>query len=195
MVGNDGTSGGDFIENDRIKRNAIATRKKQGVKRGSDKFFLLILLTLTIAVVVEIMAIDYFLGDHEVLDLERAANGTSRIVDPGKDDVKANSFHSDNSKEKLNLDQALTEPLDTILRRAGIDVTEEIRRKLPPLSEVHSMYGSRPVSIGFDRCENFRSTTNSEKRLVGPAGMVRSFDTKMFVIGTYPAIFIQYLAS
>ena len=61
--------------------------------------------------------------------------------------------------------------LEEILKRAKVEVTEEIRKQLPPKEDVLSMYGEKPIILGLDRCETFRNTVVKGDAFIGPAGM------------------------
>ncbi|KAL7432890.1 hypothetical protein ACHAXM_004312 [Skeletonema potamos] len=97
--------------------------------------------------------------------------------------------------DKSNWDRYSMEPLQ-ILQRAGVDHTEgfipsmtfrqahKARRediqiekqeaKLPSLSEIQSLYGSKPYIVGLDRCQAYRDAVDPEFRLIGAAGLFNS---------------------
>ena len=58
------------------------------------------------------------------------------------------------------------------LRRAGVTVSDGLEAKLPTWSEMTSVYGTQPVIIGLDRCEEFRRARSKPSDvMIGPAGM------------------------
>ena len=61
-------------------------------------------------------------------------------------------------------------PIQTVLEKAGIPITQEVIDQLPPFSHVQKMYGEEPVIIGLDRCEAFQRLVNPVDRLIGGAG-------------------------
>jgi hypothetical protein len=97
--------------------------------------------------------------------------------------------------DKSNWDQYSMEPLQ-ILQRAGVDHTEgfipsmtfrqarqalkqdiQIEKQeaqLPSLSEIQSLYGTKPYIVGLDRCQAYRDAVDPEFRLIGAAGLFNS---------------------
>ena len=77
-----------------------------------------------------------------------------------------------------NMQQSMTKgdtngirPLEEILRKAGVQMTDDIRKTLPPLKGIVEMYGSKPIIIGEDRCEAFQASIPQGDRFLAPAGM------------------------
>jgi len=63
-------------------------------------------------------------------------------------------------------------PLHKILERAGVEVTPEMLRDLPPPSQVEDLYGREgPIIIGLETCQRFRDSIKPEDAFIGPAGM------------------------
>lgn len=60
---------------------------------------------------------------------------------------------------------------EDILKAAGVEMTDEIRSSLPPISDLVEMYGSEPVIIGLEKCEEFRGKYGPKEAFMGPAGM------------------------
>jgi hypothetical protein len=60
----------------------------------------------------------------------------------------------------------------TILKNAGIAMTPQLLDQIPPFSDVEQMYGSKPIILGLDRCEEFRQNVDPPLRVVGAAGYV-----------------------
>lgn len=84
------------------------------------------------------------------------------------------------SKEKIAAVEHLTheeaikgkERLVDILNEAGItDVDPAAIAMLPKWSSVTKLYGDKPVILGLERCEEFRSQTDPIDASIGPAGM------------------------
>ena len=63
------------------------------------------------------------------------------------------------------------QPLEEILLKAGVQMTDDIRKILPPLKGIIEMYGSKPIIIGEDRCEAFQASIPQGDRFLAPAGM------------------------
>jgi hypothetical protein len=57
------------------------------------------------------------------------------------------------------------------LKAAGVKLTDEIRSSLPPISDLEEMYGSEPVIIGLEKCEEFREKYGPKEAVIAPAGM------------------------
>jgi hypothetical protein len=66
----------------------------------------------------------------------------------------------------------------TILQDAGIQVEEAFEiQQLPTWQQVSELYGSRPIILGLDQCENFRQQVASYNRYIGVAGNFNSGTT------------------
>lgn len=83
--------------------------------------------------------------------------------------IKIETEHG-NQKSTVLEDERLRD-LEEILQAARVDITEEERAKIPPKTDVIEMYGSSPVILGLERCEEFRKNVKPEDAFVGPAGM------------------------
>jgi hypothetical protein len=66
------------------------------------------------------------------------------------------------------------DPVLTHFRRAGVDLDDISRSRLPSWSYVESQYGKDVVIIGLDRCEYFRNNVPPLRRMLGSAGMFNS---------------------
>ena len=97
--------------------------------------------------------------------------------------------------DKSNWDKYSMEP-HQILQRAGVDPSEgyipsmrmgearkamkqniEIEKQeaqLPSLTEIQSLYGTKPYIHGLERCQAYRDAVDPEFRLMGPAGLFNS---------------------
>jgi len=62
-------------------------------------------------------------------------------------------------------------PLQEILRKAGVEMTDDIQKSLPPLEGIVQMYGSKPIIIGEETCEAFQASIPQGDRFLAPAGM------------------------
>jgi len=65
--------------------------------------------------------------------------------------------------------------IEIILTAAHTEISPEERAKMPPKSDITEMYGSHPVILGLERCEEFRRNVSPEDAFLGPAGMVSLF--------------------
>ncbi|KAL7496055.1 hypothetical protein ACHAWT_006345 [Skeletonema menzelii] len=97
--------------------------------------------------------------------------------------------------DKSNWDKYSMEP-HQILQRAGVDPSEgfipsmrmgDVRKairanieiekqeaQLPSLTEIQSLYGTKPYIVGLDTCQAYRDAVDPEFRLIGPAGLFNS---------------------
>jgi hypothetical protein len=57
-----------------------------------------------------------------------------------------------------------------LLLDAGIDVTEDIVKQLPLLSDIHAQYGDKPIIHNLESCKRFRDTYKPEERFLAVAG-------------------------
>ncbi|KAK1737331.1 hypothetical protein QTG54_012198 [Skeletonema marinoi] len=57
--------------------------------------------------------------------------------------------------------------------RANIEL-EKQQAQLPSLTEIQSLYGTKPYILGLDRCQAYRDAVDPEFRLIGPAGLFNS---------------------
>ena len=70
------------------------------------------------------------------------------------------------------------ESIVSILKDAGIiEMSPSDVSKLPTSSNVAHLYGSTPIILGLDRCEEFRRRVPVQNRFVGVAGMFNSGST------------------
>lgn len=58
----------------------------------------------------------------------------------------------------------------TILEKSGVEIPPEMIDQIPPFSHVEEMYGSKPIILGLDRCEEFREKIEPSFRIIGSAG-------------------------
>lgn len=63
------------------------------------------------------------------------------------------------------------QPLEVILKSAGVNVTEEIQKSLPPLGGIVDAYGSHPIIVGEERCHEFQASIPPGEAFIAPAGM------------------------
>lgn len=71
----------------------------------------------------------------------------------------------------VHLQQQGIRPLDVILKSAGINVTEEIQKSLPPLSDIINVYSADPIILGEERCHEFQTLIPPGEAFIAPAGM------------------------
>lgn len=77
----------------------------------------------------------------------------------------------------------------SILLEAGIDVTEDIVRQLPLLSDIHAQYGKKPIIHNLESCKRFRDTYKPEERFMAVAGMFNTGTNilgNLIVVSTFP---------
>ena len=67
-----------------------------------------------------------------------------------------------------------------VLLRAGVDLTEDIAKKLPRKSDITSQYGEKPIIHNLESCERFRDTVPPGERFLAVAGM---FNTGTNILG------------
>ena len=137
---------------------------------AENKFILALFTIITCLGVLQIVSIEYY-----------TSNAFNSVLLPSENDPQQTlkSFsNKERNGETDNLDISLEKQqevklrsLEEILQRAGVEVTDEIREQLPPKEDVLSMYGSKPLIIGLDRCETFRNTIAKGDGFIGPAGM------------------------
>jgi cell fate (sporulation/competence/biofilm development) regulator YmcA (YheA/YmcA/DUF963 family) len=77
---------------------------------------------------------------------------------PNPNPIKTNSINS-------------IRPLGDILQKAGVQMTDDIQKSLPPLEGIVGMYGSEPILIGEERCDAFQAAFPQDDRFLAPAGM------------------------
>ena len=68
-----------------------------------------------------------------------------------------------------------------ILLQAGVDdLTEDIVKQLPVVSDIHAQYGTKPIVHNLESCERFRDLYLPEERFMAVAGM---FNTGTNILG------------
>ena len=61
---------------------------------------------------------------------------------------------------------------EAILLKAGVEVTPEIRQKIPSVEKYTNIYGSKPiVQLDEGTCEKFKGKVKEGDRFIAPAGM------------------------
>lgn len=74
-------------------------------------------------------------------------------------------------------DEGFTPPMRVKEVRAAAKANIEIEKqqaKLPTLTEIQSLYGTKPYILGLERCQAYRDAVDPEFRLIGPAGLFNS---------------------
>lgn len=69
------------------------------------------------------------------------------------------------------LSSAHIRPLDKILKKAGVDVTEDLRNTLPEPDGIERLYGGEPVILGLEKCEMFQNNVPLGEEFLTVAGM------------------------
>jgi len=138
---------------------------------GGERILIALLALFSFSVLVQVFTVEY-------LDLqERSRRWVIPLTPPrtGLEDIPEKQIPQDNESidnfKSLLLEDVKLRDLEDILLAAKVDVTEDERIKIPPKADVVEMYGSSPVILGLERCEEFRRNVKPEDAYVGPAGM------------------------
>jgi len=129
------------------------------------------------------------LNDVQLIDLEKIVQATSHLLNNelekvgaeakiGKGDIPNGNDNSikreenkhKNQKSRVLSDFQLRDP-EEILQAARVKQTKNDRVEFSPKADVVEMYGSSPVILGLERCEEFRRNVNPEDAYIGPAGL------------------------
>eukprot|EP00537_Pseudo-nitzschia_pungens_P004403 CAMPEP_0172364342 /NCGR_PEP_ID=MMETSP1060-20121228/7485_1 /TAXON_ID=37318 /ORGANISM="Pseudo-nitzschia pungens, Strain cf. cingulata" /LENGTH=521 /DNA_ID=CAMNT_0013087313 /DNA_START=122 /DNA_END=1687 /DNA_ORIENTATION=- len=127
------------------------------------------------------------------LDQKRDKKGNvvyTPITKVKKEDLESMGFRKKeiNALKGISHDKAIKgrERLVQILNEAGIlDIDPEAIALLPKWSSVKKLYGEKPVILGLEHCERFRTQFDPEDASIGTAGM--------FNTGTNP--FAMYISN
>lgn len=166
---------------------------------AGNKILVWLLIALILLSIVQIASVEYFLSkfdtetsDYDIINDQnipklladkvlslpsqqsQSKNKTTQIVDMKVQEGENNDIVSDTSLRSL----------EEILERAKVEVTEEIKKELPPREDILSMYGSKPIIMGLDRCETFRNTIAKGDGFIGPAGMFNTVRGLVIMITT-----------
>jgi len=60
---------------------------------------------------------------------------------------------------------------DLLIKDAGIELTPEMKKKLPTWIEIRQVVGSSPTILGLDSCSKFRENVPPLERMLGASGM------------------------
>lgn len=135
---------------------------------------------MSVVVFLQMCSLEYF----HLQRIDYISYNDFKLVSPGESNTKskdATEIAPDNSF--INAQEAYPSlpesggdggsllSLEEILKRAGVEVTDEIRNQLPPKENFASMYGSEPIIVGLERCERFQNTVDLSDAYIGPAGM------------------------
>lgn len=98
------------------------------------------------------------------------------ITSVKKEDLESMGFPQKKIDAVRNIthDEAIKgrERLVEILNEAGIlDIDPEAIAMLPKWSAIEKLYGKKPVVLGLERCEEFRTLLDPADASIGPAGM------------------------
>lgn len=110
------------------------------------------------------------------------SNGAQRLIHSLKSKEKAKERPEDALTPDQAIAMASTEQQFAlnILLEAGIDVTEDIVKQLPLISDIHAQYGKKPIIHNLESCKRFRDTYDPEERFMAVAGM---FNTGTNILG------------
>jgi len=142
---------------------------------ADHRIILTLCIFLSVTVFLQICSLEYFHfgynNDLSANDFILKSKSLSSLK-PLHNNIPQNK---DNPQTQKDLPPQLNDgslmPLEDILKRAGVEVTDEIRDQLPPKEDVISMYGSEPVIVGLDQCKIFQNTVDLSGAFIGPAGM------------------------
>mmetsp|Transcript_1945 Transcript_1945/g.2755 ORF Transcript_1945/g.2755 Transcript_1945/m.2755 type:complete len:394 (+) Transcript_1945:186-1367(+) len=99
---------------------------------------------------------------------EVTLEGLTGNIQKKRDDNKADE---NNGETANNEDTDDKERIIDILERAGETLNPEEIADLPTWSSVMAQYGSEPVIVGLDTCEQFQSMVPKEEAWIAPAGL------------------------
>ena len=75
------------------------------------------------------------------------------------------------NSEVENIEEKWDFSIMDILSKANVDLANVTLSAIPNEAEVVGLYGPKPVIVGLDRCEDFRSSVPPVSRMIAPAGM------------------------
>jgi hypothetical protein len=109
-------------------------------------------------------------------------SGAQRLLDTVKDAEKAkvkveDALDPEEARKMASSEQQFALQL---LLDAGIDVTEDIVKQLPLLSDIHAQYGNKTIIHNLESCKQFRDMYKPEERFLAVAGM---FNTGTNILG------------
>ena len=65
-------------------------------------------------------------------------------------------------------------PLFEILRLARVQVTPDMKRRLPSWQQVVDRFGNEPKIVGLEQCQQYRQQVPQTNRMIAPAGAFNS---------------------
>lgn len=127
-----------------------------------NRIIILLIGFLSLSVVLHIISMEWFhldppMSHFQATSLIQSASSSNQASDIAP-------FRSEDGKPFLR-------SYEDILKAAGVEMTDEIRSSLPPISDLVEMYGSEPVIIGLEKCEEFRGKYGPKEAVIAPAGM------------------------
>jgi len=147
-----------------------------------------VLVLLTLSVIVQLLIVEYLnvqdkhpimtIPSHSLktgLEANAEVGAEARIEKGDIPNGNENSIKREDNKVEKQKSKVLNDlqlrDLEEILQAAQVKITEDDRAKIPPKADVVEMYGSSPVILGLERCEEFRRNVNPEDAFIGPAGL------------------------
>ena len=86
----------------------------------------------------------------------------------------ASKGKSSTERKDTDTEKAIRKPILEQLRRAGLEVDEEVLRSLPTWRQVKGLYGAKPLILGKETCKDFREAIPLNRRFVGVAGQMNT---------------------
>ena len=129
-----------------------------------------ILSLLSFAVLVQIFTVEYL--DLRDIRMRRIDRTTDSLPNLQHDEREEKNQQENKTQKATVLEDIQLRDLEDIISVAGADVSEDERKRIPSKEGVVKMYGSSPVILGLERCEEFRRTVEPKDAYIAPAGMV-----------------------
>jgi hypothetical protein len=153
------------------KLGTKTVRKRHRRTDGANRLLLVFLVILLVIATFQLIHGDYHVKKYLYFPLhndERSSSGDlynviHRLQRFRKGNKDAAAAETNNSEIRNN-------HILTILEKSGIGITPELMDQIPPFSHVKQMYGSKPIILGLDRCEEFRKNIDPSFRIIGAAG-------------------------
>lgn len=131
------------------------------------------LLVLLVVVVFEIVVFEVY-HSHRLSPATRDGDTTKVDVSPPKskttniESVVADAAAKPKTRPK-DFDE--NSPAVRVLRKAGVEITDELKASLPTSAEIEELYGEQPVILGLDQCQSFRDAVKPEDSFIAVAGI------------------------
>jgi len=165
-------SEGRFNDLGEEKLGTKAFKKRHRRADGANRLLLVFFLILLVIATFQLIHGNYHVKKHlyfPLYDDERSSTGDlynvmHRLQRFRKGNKDATALETNNREIRNN-------HILTILEKSGIELPPELMDQIPPFSHVEQMYGSKPIILGLDRCEEFRQNIDPSFRIIGAAGM------------------------